>query len=215
MTAAAEITHATVSATNRFEHEIGNPRKFATKQASWKDNNICNIEYVITGWGGRIRTSAWRNQKPFLFGEKQHLSHLNSGNPAISGQTLTRFLATLARKRRKVLSETYRNFTIAAFGRSAASMSAISAHSCSVGCQAIRFVPGHLRFAPGRGIIPPLCRGLCQRSKSGQDHCGLSAGKWMAEVSAEVTALEKAGVEFIAEDNGGPGVRLKRKGKRK
>jgi hypothetical protein len=37
----------------------------------------------------------------------------------------------------------------------------------------------------------------------------------MAEVSAEVTALEKAGVEFIAEDNGGPGVRLKRKGKRK
>jgi hypothetical protein len=36
----------------------------------------------------------------------------------------------------------------------------------------------------------------------------------MAEVSAEVTALEKAGVEFIAEDNGGPGVRLKRKGTR-
>jgi hypothetical protein len=33
-------------------------------------------------------------------------------------------------------------------------------------------------------------------------------------VAAVITALEKAGVEFIDEDGGGPGVRL-RKGKRK
>jgi hypothetical protein len=31
MTAAAEIARETVSATNRFEHETGNPRKFARK----------------------------------------------------------------------------------------------------------------------------------------------------------------------------------------
>ncbi len=31
MTAAAEIARATVSAANRFGHETGNPRKFATK----------------------------------------------------------------------------------------------------------------------------------------------------------------------------------------
>jgi hypothetical protein len=58
-------------------------------------------ETGLPGWGGRIRTSAWRNQKPFLFGKKQRLSRLNSGNPAISGQTLTRILANLARSRRK------------------------------------------------------------------------------------------------------------------
>jgi len=32
ITAAAEIARATVSATNRFEHDTGNPRKFATKR---------------------------------------------------------------------------------------------------------------------------------------------------------------------------------------
>lgn len=32
----------------------------------------------------------------------------------------------------------------------------------------------------------------------------------MAEVSAEVAALEKAGVEFLDEDGGGPGVRLRK-----
>jgi hypothetical protein len=31
ITAAAEITRETVSATNRFGHETGKPRKFATK----------------------------------------------------------------------------------------------------------------------------------------------------------------------------------------
>jgi hypothetical protein len=31
MAAAAEIARATVSATNRIEHETGKPRKFATK----------------------------------------------------------------------------------------------------------------------------------------------------------------------------------------
>jgi len=31
MTAAAEIARETVAATNRFEHETGNPRKFARK----------------------------------------------------------------------------------------------------------------------------------------------------------------------------------------
>ena len=31
ITAAAEIARATVSATNRFEHETGNPRKFTRK----------------------------------------------------------------------------------------------------------------------------------------------------------------------------------------
>jgi hypothetical protein len=31
MTAAAEIARATVSATKGFEHETGNPRKFARK----------------------------------------------------------------------------------------------------------------------------------------------------------------------------------------
>jgi len=54
-------------------------------------------ETELPGWGGRIRTSAWRNQKPFLFGEKQRLSRLNSGNPAVSGQMLTRILANLSR----------------------------------------------------------------------------------------------------------------------
>jgi hypothetical protein len=43
------------------------------------------------------KTSGWRNQKPFLFGEKQRLSRFNSGNPAISGQMLTRILANLSR----------------------------------------------------------------------------------------------------------------------
>jgi hypothetical protein len=42
---------------------------------------------------------------------------------------------TLAKKRRKVLSEMYRNFATAAFGLLALSMSAISSHSCGVGCQ--------------------------------------------------------------------------------
>ena len=65
--AAAEIARDTVFATNRFEHEIGKPRKFATKQAHWNDNNICTIKYLITGWGGRIRTSAWRNQNPLPY----------------------------------------------------------------------------------------------------------------------------------------------------
>ena len=51
---------------------------------------------------------------------------------------------TLARKRRKVLSETYRNLAIADFDRFAANMSAISAHSCREGCQGLRIglVPG-------------------------------------------------------------------------
>jgi hypothetical protein len=50
---------------------------------------------------------------------------------------------TLAKKRRKVLSETYRNRAIADFGRRAASMSAKSSHSCGVGCQLSRigFIP--------------------------------------------------------------------------
>jgi hypothetical protein len=49
----------------------------------------------------------------------------------------------LASQRRKVLSETYRNFAIADFGRFASSMSAISAHSCGVGCQrmGVGFIP--------------------------------------------------------------------------
>ena len=34
-------------------------------------------------------------------------------------------------------------------------------------------------------------------------------------VAAIRTALEKAGVEFIAENGGGPGVRLKKKGRGK
>jgi hypothetical protein len=48
-----------------------------------------------------------------------------------------------AKRRRKVLSETCRNFAIAAFGRPAASMSARSSHSCGVDRQLLRigFVP--------------------------------------------------------------------------
>jgi hypothetical protein len=38
-----------------------------------------------------------------------------------------------AKKRRKVLSETYRNLAMADFGLFAASMSTISSHSCGVG----------------------------------------------------------------------------------
>jgi hypothetical protein len=56
---------------------------------------------------------------------------------------------TLAKKRRKVPSEMYRNLAIADFGRPASSMSAISSHSCGVGCQAIRFVPGFARPSIG------------------------------------------------------------------
>jgi hypothetical protein len=43
-----------------------------------------------------------------------------------------------AKKRRSVLSETYRNFAIADFGRRAASMSTNSSHSCGVGRQLFR-----------------------------------------------------------------------------
>jgi hypothetical protein len=38
-----------------------NLRKSTRKSASQKDKHICNIKCLITGWGGRIRTSAWRN----------------------------------------------------------------------------------------------------------------------------------------------------------
>ncbi len=49
MTAAAEIARKTASAANHIERETGNP-------ASCKDINICNIKYLITGWGTWIRT---------------------------------------------------------------------------------------------------------------------------------------------------------------
>jgi hypothetical protein len=51
------------------------------------------------------------------------------------GEQSARRARALAKKRRKVLSETYRNLAIARFGRFASIMSTISAHSCGVGCQ--------------------------------------------------------------------------------
>jgi hypothetical protein len=61
---------------------------------------------------------------------------------------IVRRARTLAKKRRKVLSETYRNLAIADFGRRAASMSAKSSHSCDVGCQLFRIGVHSFYFGP-------------------------------------------------------------------
>ena len=45
------------------------------------------------GWGGRIRTSAWRNQNPYLSYKKQWFTRQNRGNPASWNQRLTRYLS--------------------------------------------------------------------------------------------------------------------------
>ena len=98
ITAAAEIGRETVSATNR----VGRVRLTRGNVGGSRRPGNKTPETGLPGWANRIRTSAWRNQKPFLFGKKQRLSRLNSGNPAISGQTLTRILANLARRRSKI-----------------------------------------------------------------------------------------------------------------
>ena len=50
-------------------------------------------ETGLPGWGGRIRTSAWRNQNPFLFVGNQRLAWPDSVYQAITYQRLTRDLS--------------------------------------------------------------------------------------------------------------------------
>ena len=54
----------------------------------------------------------------------------------------------MAKKRRKVDSETNKYLAIAAFGLPASSMSAISSHSCGVGCQHLLGIATH--YGPAR-----------------------------------------------------------------
>jgi hypothetical protein len=63
--------------------------------------NRSNI-YGLFGWGGRIRTSAWRNQKPSLSTENQSLSLKEAVNPAPGNQRLTDILSNLFRPHRRV-----------------------------------------------------------------------------------------------------------------
>jgi hypothetical protein len=75
MPAAAEIARQTVSAANYSITPDRLPPQIHAKMAARRDNNSCNIKYLVAGWGGRIRTSAWRNQNPlpYRLATPQHL----------------------------------------------------------------------------------------------------------------------------------------------
>ncbi len=54
----------------RARPRIARPHNPATSRqnpACRQKSNSCNINYLDTGWGGRIRTSAWRNQNPLPY----------------------------------------------------------------------------------------------------------------------------------------------------
>jgi hypothetical protein len=60
MTAAAEIARKTVSAANR----VGRARLTRGNVGGSRQQGNDTPETRLPGWGGRIRTSAWRNQNP-------------------------------------------------------------------------------------------------------------------------------------------------------
>ena len=72
---------------------VGKARKLAPKWAHHNDNYYFNINLLDAGWGGRIRTSEWRNQNPLPY-------HLATPQYAV-GNTLREPGRRFARRRRK------------------------------------------------------------------------------------------------------------------
>jgi hypothetical protein len=98
MTATAEIARETVSAANR----VGRVRLTRGNVGGSRQPGNKTPETGLAGWGGRIRTSAWRNQKPSLSTENQSLSLKEAVNPAPGNQRLTDILSNLFRPHRRV-----------------------------------------------------------------------------------------------------------------
>ena len=67
MSAVVKIPRGIVSAKNRHARNAKKPRQLAANLPHQNNESSCNINYLIAGWGARIRTWEWRNQNPLPY----------------------------------------------------------------------------------------------------------------------------------------------------